>query len=415
MPIELDYKVIAAELLPLLREGLKAEMQQVSTDTGRDAKLSQIARRFVPGETRGVVNMALGANGKPWKSFGDYLLAIRRVSQGRGMDDRLIFVSDDDQGIKGIVKDLAEGAGSTGGFLVPEAYRSQLFYMATEEAVIRPGATPIPMTSPTVKIPAIQDTSHASSLFGGVIAYWEGEADTLTASQMALRQKQLIAKKLAGYTITSNELLADSAIALEALLLLLFGMAIAYYEDDAFINGSGTGEPLGILNSPALISVAKETGQLADTIAWENVANMDARLQPSSANHAFWIASPDTKPQLYSMNLSVGTGGVAVYLPASGASGTPYRTLFGRPVVYSEKAEQLGDAGDLILVDRFYYLVGSMNDLRIDSSIHVKFTTDQTVWRFVERLDGQPWLDSAITPKNGGATLSPFVTLAERA
>jgi hypothetical protein len=47
------------------------------------------------------------------------------------------------------------------------------------------------------------------------------------------------------------------------------------------------------------------------------------------------------------------------------------------------------------------------------SSEHFKFQNDQTAYRIIQRVDGRPWLQSAITPKNNGATLSPFVSLGD--
>jgi hypothetical protein len=52
--------------------------------------------------------------------------------------------------------------------------------------------------------------------------------------------------------------------------------------------------------------------------------------------------------------------------------------------------------------------------MRAESSPHVKFQNDITAYRVTERADGRGWLQSAITPKNGSNTLSPFVTLEER-
>ena len=58
----------------------------------------------------------------------------------------------------------------------------------------------------------------------------------------------------------SNALLADNAVGLEALLTRLFGGAIAWFEDYAFLNGNGAGKPLGVTNAPAAIAVNRNTG-----------------------------------------------------------------------------------------------------------------------------------------------------------
>ena len=69
-------------------------------------------------------------------------------------------------------------------------------------------------------------------------------------------------------------------------------------------------------------------------------------------------------------------------------------TLLGRPVIMSEKTPGiLGDKGDLSLVDWSFYLLGIRDNLMIDTSDHVKFTSDQTTVRAIARNDGRPWLN----------------------
>jgi HK97 family phage major capsid protein len=123
--------------------------------------------------------------------------------------------------------------------------------------------------------------------------------------------------------------------------------------------------------------------------------------------------SPDTFPELATMALSVGTGGGPIWLN-NGVEGPPARIL-GRPVVISEKVENLGDKGDINFVDLSYYLIGDRQALTVESSPHYRFQNGETSYKFVSRVDGRPWLQSALTPRNGGDTLSPFVTLDARA
>ena len=66
-------------------------------------------------------------------------------------------------------------------------------------------------------------------------------------------------------------------------------------------------------------------------------------------------------------------------------------------------------------MDLSYYVVADRQAVTMAASEHVRFTNDEMVWRFVERIDGRPWIDSALTPRNGSNTLSPFVNLAARA
>jgi HK97 family phage major capsid protein len=305
-----------------------------------------------------------------------------------------------------------------GGFLIPEILRSELLSLATESAVIRPRATVIPMNSLRVPIPIIDDTSHVSNIFGGVQWYWTEEAAALTESQATFGRVVLDAKKLTAYANVPNELLQD-APAFSGFFESRFPVAIAYGEDVAFFTGTGVGEPLGFINCPASVNVSKESGQATNTIVWENIVKMYARMLPTSLRSAVWVAAIDTFPELATMALSVGTGGGPVWLGgaygnSSGADNPPM-TILGRPVIFTEKANALSTAGDINFVDLDYYLIGDRMQMESMSSEHYKFANDQTSFRIIQRVDGRPWLQSALTPhNNSSSTLTAFVQLASR-
>ena len=311
-----------------------------------------------------------------------------------------------------IKNDYGSTIPADGGFLIPETLRSDVMMIALEMSVTRPLATVIPMESLSVLIPAVDSTSNVSSVFGGIVCYWTEEGAPLAESQGKFRRLKLEAKKLTAYSEVPNELVAD-ATAFGAFFNQSYPRAMAWYEDDGFMSGSGVGEPFGWLNADAAVSVAKESGQVADTILWENIVKAYARMLPSSLGSAVWVASIDTFPELATMALSVGTGGSAIWLN-NGAVGPPV-SILGRPVIFTEKAPKLGDAGDINFVDLSYYLIGDRQVMQAESSTDFKFQNDVTAYRFIQRVDGRPALESAITPKNGGSSLSPFVKVAERA
>ncbi len=308
---------------------------------------------------------------------------------------------------------FSESVPSEGGFLVPERLRSELLRVALESSVVRSRARVVPMDSLRVPFPAVDSTSNASSVFGGIIGYWTEEAAALTASEAAFSRVILEAKKLTAYTEVSNELISDSAISFQAFIDEIFPEALAWYEDEAFLNGTGVGEPLGVLHgdNAASIEVTKQSGQAATSIVWENIVKMYARMLPASLSRAVWVANGDTFPELATMALSVGTGGAAIWIN-NGVPGPPM-TILGRPLIFTEKAATLGTVGDINLIDFGFYLIGDRQVMSAKSSEHHKFQNDQTAFRIIERVDGRPWLASAITPKNG-STLSPYVKLATR-
>lgn len=110
----------------------------------------------------------------------------------------------------------------------------------------------------------------------------------------------------------------------------------------------------------------------------------------------------------------MGAGGSAVYLSSGGLTDRPFGTLPSRPVIPIEQAAALSNKGDIIFADLSSYILADKGGVQADMSIHVRFIYDESVFRFVYRVDGQPMLENAITPYKGADNLSPFVTLEAR-
>lgn len=327
------------------------------------------------------------------KSLGDFLIAVRNKNTKR---------------LDSIYKTaLAEDAGSTGGYVVPTQFVQPLMEAATPFSVLRAaGATVIPMTGKTMEIPALDvetapsagDTAYSA----GVVAYWEGEADTLTESEPRFRMIEMVAHKLAGYSLASNELRQDAAVAVESLLTTMFGRAIGSKENYAFFRGDGVGKPHGILESGALISATRSAGS---AIALSDLSEMMSDFLPSSWGKGAWFVNPAALDKLIQL----------VSSPLSWMndlrSGMPVQ-LLGMPLYVTGALPTINTAGDILLVDPSYYLIGDRQQVSIAYSEHYAFVTDQAAWRFTYRVDGQPWLDNYITLENASTTVSPFVALA---
>lgn len=362
-------------------------------------------RRYAAGYNRSAPGAALDAEGL-FDGPADYLKHVigYKLNTLRGPQlDKMRHLLDA----------YSEAVPSDGGFLVPESMRTEMLQVALESSIVRSRARVIPMDTLKVTFPMIDSTSNVSSVLGGMIAYWTEEAAELTESQARFGKIALEAWKLTLLAKLSNELLNDSMMSFTAWYEQTAPQVIRHFEDLAFMRGTGAGEPLGFLNNPATVVVAKESSQTANTIVWQNVIKMYARMLPTSLNSAVWLVSPNTFPELATMALTVGTGGSAVWL-TNGASGPPM-TILGRPVIVSEKMSALGTQGDIAFVDLGYYLIGDRQTLSTMASEHAAFTRDQVVLRTIERVTGRPWLQSAITPQNNSDQLSPFVELAVRA
>lgn len=362
------------------------------------------------GETRQPAQVHNNHEDQPFRSFGEQLMAVRNAAlPGSVVDPRLYGVR--------AASGLNETVPSDGGFLVQKDFSSELIRRMNElgQVVSRCRRIPISANSNGLKINGIDETSRASgSRWGGVVAYWINEADAKTGSKPKFRQIELTLHKLTGLCYATDELLQD-AMAMESVVQQAFSEEFAFQVDDKIIEGNGAGEPLGIMNCPALITVAKEAGQPAATIVYENITKMWARMYARSRRSAAWFINQDVEPQLYTMGITIGTGGAPVYLPPGGASASPYSTLFGRPVIPIEMCSTLGTTGDIILADMSQYLFIDKGGIQAAQSIHVRFVYDESVFRFVYRCDGEPVWHSPLTPFKGTNTQSPFVVLATRA
>jgi HK97 family phage major capsid protein len=261
----------------------------------------------------------------------------------------------------------------------------------------------------------IDETSRASgSRWGGVQVYYGAEADSATAKKPKFRQQKWELKDVIGLMYATDRLLADAGM-LQTVFMEAFSSEIRFFVGNGVINDTGAGQIQGLLTANCLVSVAKETGQAANTIQFENVNKMWSRMWARSRPNAVWLINQDCEPALDSMSIPVGTGGMPVYLPAGGLSDDRLARLKGAPVIPTEFNPTLGTKGDIMLVDLSQYLLIDKGGPRGDSSIHVRFINNETTFRFIYRVDGQPLWNSALTPAKGSNTLSPFVALDTRA
>ena len=299
---------------------------------------------------------------------------------------------------------------SAGGFLIPETMRSEIMELALPQEIVRPRASIMVGTGAMV-LPYVDQPTHVGSVFGGMTFSWTPESGTVTPTEAKFGRTKYEPNKLMGLARIPNELWADAA-ALSSWLMNALPRGIAFFEDLAFMTGTGAGQPLGVTNSPAKITITKETNQAASTIVVENILKMYARCLPQSLGSAVWLANPTCFPQLMGLSIAVGTGGAPVMLVD--LHGSPNLTMLGRPLILTEKVPALGAAGDIGLYDFGFYTIQDRQAASVESSEHSRFANDETELRTILRVDGRPWIQSALQPVNGDS-LSPFVVLGARA
>lgn len=378
--------------------------------------------RWLSPEQRAAFDVRVGRNraaDRPWDergrmavAFGNMLIAVRQavITNGRSMDPRLF----EQRAPSGAASNVPED----GGFFVQQEMQDVILQRMYDVGQLLSRVRRIPLTNPNsngIKINAIKESSRATgSRWGGVQGYWVAQGNAPTASKPAYRQISLTLEKLAALGYATDELLQDAG-ALGNIMMEGFTEELTFLTEDSIINGTGAGQPVGVLTSNALIQVAKETGQAAKTVVFENIVNMWSRMWARSRQNAVWIYNQDCEPQFFALSKTVGTGGLPVWLPANGLAGQQFSTLMGRPLIPIEYAATLGTVGDIMLVDLSQYLMIDKGSPQAATSMHVLFTTDEMAFRLIYRVDGEPTWESALTPFKGSNTVSPFVSLATRA
>ncbi len=393
------------------REHLDAINAKTSTPNGRQTtpEIVDHAEPTKKATYKPEVQIRNSADKNKWgfRSQAEYLGAVVASSRKGGtVDPRLIANAPTTYG--------SEGSGADGGFAVPPDFRTTIISKIMGEDSLISLTDQQVTSSNSITFPADETTPWQTS--GGIQAYWESEGGQKQQSKPALVEKTVKANKIIALVPLTDELLED-APAMSSYVNRKAPEKINFKINDAILNGTGIGQPLGILQSPGTIVVAKEAAQTADTVNFSNIVKLYAALTPAARASAKWIMNPDVEQQLMIMSFPGGGTAVPAYMPPGGLSGAPYGTLLGRPIISSEASPALGDQGDIVIGDMKNYLsLTKTGGIRSDVSIHLWFDYDITAFRFVLRVGGQPWWNSTIAAYQSGSTARGFfATLASRA
>jgi len=334
------------------------------------------------------------AAGGPWLKLSP---AMQRFADGCrvGFDPMKLIAQkmdlhDYNEFIKAEQKDVAAGLTTTDvGALVPIEFLATVVEFATAQSQIIPKVWRIPMGSLTMRIPKL--VQAAGNYFGGVNLYHPNEAELKNSTKPSMTYLTFEAKKLIGIIPLSDEVIADSSINLINYLTGLFARAFQHQIENEIINGTGaSGQMLGILSDSGINLVPRQT---VGTVKYEDLINLESALDENFSNLTF-LSRRATVNVLRKQKDTVGQpvyhDGFTTFL---GGAMTPQ--LLGYPLIKTRNVPALGNQGDLILGDLGYYIWAVRQDMTIDTSRDARFFYDQTVLRFVMRMDGQPGVSIA--------------------
>ena len=378
-------------------EKIESMKAQAGTSS-RQTTPAPVAAQVEVGQDRRVNDPKAG-----FTNHGEFFKAVAKASlSGNSQVDKRLTV------LAGMKESIAED----GGYLIPADFRTEIAKKVQGDESLLPKTRQFQTSSNILTLPTNEAHPWDATC---VKAYWDGEGQAHTESKPQFGETSLKLHKLTALVKVTDELLED-APALESWIKGEAPAAMVNKINNAIIAGSGVGMPLGVLNSAFKYKVAKEVGQAADTVVFENINNMYGRILPNSIGKSVWLVNPAVLPQLRTMKFDVANG-VPAYLPSTGISGAPYGTLFGIPLMpMLGGVKQIGDEGDISLVDLSYmYTAYKTAGIKSDMSTHVYFNTSETAFKFTMRIAGQCPFKTPVVTENGAFQMSAFVTLADRA
>lgn len=253
-------------------------------------------------------------------------------------------------------KNLTVANDTNGGYLAPDENANELLKLLTEFSPIRSYAKVVTISAPQIVYPR---------RIAGTAATWVSETGNRTASDMSFEQVTLTPHELATFTDVSNALLEDNAYNLEGELLADFAESFGKTEGEAFVKGTGSGQPTGIMTASDIAEV--KTGVAANFPA-SNPADvligMYHKIATTYAQAGVWMMNRNTLAIV--RQWKDGNGRYLVLDPIS--DGAP-STLLGRPVVEMPDMDDIG-AGNAPI------LFGDMSGYRIVDRIGLSTLRD---------------------------------------
>ncbi len=299
-------------------------------------------------------------------------------------------------------KAMTEGTPAQGGYLVQKQIEREIVEQRELDNVIRSLATVVNVTTNELQL---------DQLTLGTAAGWVAElAAKPESTSMSLTSVSASVFTAAGLATISNQLLADSSPAVDRLVTADLSKRIVALEEAAFLAGSGTGQPLGLINTPGL-----QTVSVTDTDVGDPGGLLDAILdaiglvQTEHGEPSAILMHPRTWTKLLKAKDAI-SGSFLIGSPSIQDKRVGDRSIFGYNVVLSNRVPtNLGGTTNesrVIVGDFSEALVLDRQGITVDESPHVYFTTNQTVFRAEARVG----FTAARTPKAfailGGAGLA---------
>ena len=316
------------------------------------------------------------ADGK-FSPYNDIRLANKGVVDAR---ERLTYGF---EGLSPEGKAMTEGTAAQGGYLVRPQIERQLVEARELDNVLRGLCSKLNVTTNAIQLDQLGLTTTAG---------WVAELATKPESTgMTLATITANVFTAAGLATISNQLLQDSNPSIDGLATADLAKRLVALEETAFINGTGTGQPLGILNTPGIGATSLTATDVLSLL--DAILDAVAAVETNHGAPSAILMHPRTWTRILKTRDAQG----AYYIdpaggpqdPRTGLRG-PVKSLWGYPVVTSNRVPtNLGGGTNesrVIVADFREALILDRQGITVDESSHVYFTTNQTVFRAEERV-----------------------------
>ena len=277
---------------------------------------------------------------------------------------------------------LSEGTDTEGGYLVPDEFEHTLVQALSAENIVRSHAHVFTTTSGSHKIPVVTTKGTAA---------WVDEGGAITESDDVFGQQLIGAHKVATLIKVSEELLNDSAFDLEAYFTTEFARRIGNAEEDAFLNGDGSGKPTGIFDET---NGAKTgiTAATATAITADEIVDLFYSLDGAYRRNAIWVVNNSTIKAI--RKLKDGNG---QYLWQPALHEGTFDTLLGKRIFTSPYVPEIASGKKTVAFGDFsFYWIGDRQGITF-RRLNERFAeTGQVGFLASKRLDGKLVLPEAI-------------------
>jgi HK97 family phage major capsid protein len=278
-------------------------------------------------------------------------------------------------------KAMSEGVPNQGGYFVQRQVERQIVEASQNDNVLRDLVSKLNITTNELQLDQLTVTADAA---------WTAElAEKYENTASSLASVLTSVFTVAGLATVSNQLLADSTPSIDQLVIDRISKKIADIEEISFLSGTGVGQPLGILNTPGIQTQGitdggvTTSGGLLDAIL-DGIGKVQATVGEPSAI----VMHPRTWTRVLKARDAQGVYLVGAPSPQNPRSSS--LSIFGYPVVLSNRLPtNLGTGSNesrIIIGDFKEALILDRQGLTIDSSEHVKFTSNATIFRAEKRL-----------------------------